>query len=132
MTDYRAGEILRPSKEHIESWVEQFDENVRDRILTEMVHVLGQTYITKAKVEGFLSGLVMNEKITGGDAKSFWQGAKLLNIQKKGSSQREMLSCSLAPSRLCSAWRSPIVERPPLATSISTMGFSRETASLAI
>ncbi len=95
VTDYRAGEVPsvpRPSTEHVKGWVEQFDENVRDKILTELVHVLGQTYIAKAKVGGFLSGLITNEKLTGGDAKSFWQGAKLLDIQKKGNSQREMLS----------------------------------------
>jgi hypothetical protein len=100
ITDYRAGElppVPRPSKDHIKSWVEQFDQGVRDKILTEMVRVLGQAYIPKAKVEGFLSGLVTNEKLTGGDAKSFWHGAKLLDIQKKGNSQREMLAMFAIP-----------------------------------
>jgi hypothetical protein len=100
ITDYRAGEIPpvpRPSKEHVKGWVEQFDENIRDKILTELAHVLALTYIAKPKVEGFLSALVTNEQLTGSDAKSFWQGAKLLDIQKKGNSQREMLSMFAVP-----------------------------------
>jgi hypothetical protein len=84
IADYRRGEIKPPTKEHIKRWVAQFDENIRERLLTELVHVLGQTYISKARVEGFLSSLVTNEKLTRGNPKLFWQGAKLLKIQKKG------------------------------------------------
>ena len=97
IADYRAGEIDAPTKEHVKQWVEQFPDDSRDKILAEMVHVLGKTYISKANVETFFSAVVTNENLTGGDAKKFWQGAKLLDIQKKGSSQRDMLAMLAAP-----------------------------------
>jgi hypothetical protein len=97
IADYRAGEIDAPTKEHVKQWVKQFPDGSRDNILAEMVHVLGKTYISKANVETFLSTVVSDEKLTGGDAKKFWQGAKLLEIQTKGSSQRDMLAMLAVP-----------------------------------
>jgi hypothetical protein len=76
IADYRAGEIDAPTKEHVKQWVEQFPGDSRDKILAEMVHILGKTYISKANVETFLSAVVTNEKLTGGDAKKFWLGAR--------------------------------------------------------
>jgi hypothetical protein len=97
IADYRAGEIDAPTKGHVKQWVEQFADDGRDKILAEMVHVLGKTYISKANVETFLSAVVTDEKLTEGDAKRFWRTAKLLDIQKKGSSQRDMLAMLAVP-----------------------------------
>lgn len=97
VADYRAGEIESPSQAHIQKWVEQFPENVRDPLLSELLHVLAQTYIPKTRVQSFLAALISNEKLTGGNPKVFWQGAKLLRIQKRGKSQEEMLSMFAVP-----------------------------------
>ena len=97
VADYRAGEIKPPSEAHIKQWVEQFPEDVRDRLIAELVQVLGQTYIPKTRVQSFLAALVGNEKLTGGNPKTFWEGARLLNIQKRGSSQREMIAMFAVP-----------------------------------
>ena len=92
IADYRVGEIERPPAEHISRWAAQFGDDVRDKLLTEIDHVLKHTYISKEQVKSFLLGLVKNRKLTGGDAKAFWRGDKLLDIQKGGKSQHEMLS----------------------------------------
>ena len=76
VADYRAGEIKPPSEAHIKQWVEQFPEDVRDRLIAELVQVLGQTYIPKTRVQSFLAALVGNEKLTGGNPKAFWEGAR--------------------------------------------------------
>ncbi len=97
IADYRSGEIEPLTQAHIRRWVEQFPEDVCEGLLTELERVLGQTYISKTRVEGFLKALVTNEKLTGGDPKAFWQGAKLLSIQQRGSSQRAMLGMFAVP-----------------------------------
>ena len=91
IADYRAGEIPQRTPQDIEEWVGQFDASVQLPILREMSHVLKQTYLPKGNVEGFLSGLVVLEKLTRGDPQTFWRSAKLLDIQGGGSSQTEML-----------------------------------------
>jgi hypothetical protein len=97
VADYRTGEIDRPSKDHISQWVDQFGRDIQERLLAEIAHVLQQTYIPRAKFDAFLAVLVKNQKLTQGDPASFWRTAKLLDIQKRGRSQREMLSMFSSP-----------------------------------
>lgn len=90
--DYRAGEIPKPTPEHVDQWVNQFPKVVQQPILAEMEHVLGKTYLSKVGVENFLKKLVKNPKLAGTDPASFWRGVKFLDIQGGGNSQREMLA----------------------------------------
>ncbi len=89
--DYRSGELAAPTPEHVQRWINQFDEPVRQPILAELEHVLGETYLTKANVMKFISALITNAKLVGENPKEFWEGVKFLNIQTVGNSQREML-----------------------------------------
>ena len=91
ITDYRDGEISEPTPDHVERWVDQFDAPVQLPILKEMDHVLKQTYLPKKSVEEFLSSVVVNEKLTGGDPRSYWRSGELLDIQGAGDSQSDML-----------------------------------------
>jgi hypothetical protein len=91
IADYRAGEIDALTAEHVETWVAQFDGEVQEPILGEVDHVLKQTYISKSAVQEFLSSLLKNEGLAGGDPCSFWTTVTYLNIQGGGNSQREML-----------------------------------------
>ncbi|MEW6542163.1 MAG: hypothetical protein AB1411_00975 [Nitrospirota bacterium] len=75
----------------MEKWIEQFDEQVQEPMLAELDHVLERTYIPKATVEKFLSHLVKNKDLAGGDPCSFWKNVEFLDIQGGGNSQREML-----------------------------------------
>ena len=97
ITDYRAGEIARPDAAHVQRWLDQFDENVREPPLVEMTHVLRHTYVSKANVEKFLAGLVTNKNLAGDDPTTFWKGVKFLDIQKRGHSQKEFLQLFSVP-----------------------------------
>jgi hypothetical protein len=63
IADYREGEINRPDPGHVERWLAQFDEPVREPLLTELKHVLAKTYVSKSGVERFLGGLVTLSKL---------------------------------------------------------------------
>ena len=91
IADYRDGEIPKPTADHVEEWIDQFDEPVQLPILNEVDYVLERTYLSKSTVKEFLSKLVVNKELTGGKPRSYWQSTKLLNIQKHGDSQRDML-----------------------------------------
>lgn len=90
--DYRVGEIHEPTSEHVDTWVNQFAEDVRVPLLREVDHVLKTTYFTKNTVIEFLSNLLKNQKLAGDNACSFWKSVKFLSIQGGGNSQREMLA----------------------------------------
>ena len=97
IADYRAGEIPRPDAAHVERWLIQFDEKVREPLLNEMIHVLRKTYIPKTRVQSFLAGLVTNQKLAGDKPEEFWKTASFLNIQTRGNSQREFLNLFAVP-----------------------------------
>lgn len=90
--DYRRSEIPAPTREHVAKWVGQFDKSVQELLLAELGHVLSRSYFSRKVVESFLSGLVTNEKLTGGQPEKFWRATKCLQIQRGGRSQREMLA----------------------------------------
>jgi hypothetical protein len=80
VADYRKGEIATIDAQDVERWINQFDGAVREPILTELIHVLGKTYFTKADVLKFLETVLTSEKLTGGDHCGFWKSAKFLHI----------------------------------------------------
>ena len=89
--DYREGEITVPSGGHVTRWAKQFGPAVRGPLLAEVDYVLKKTYFSKARVEEFLNTVIVHDKLTGGDPRSFWSTASLLDIQLRGDSQRDML-----------------------------------------
>lgn len=91
LQDYRAGEIDKMTPDHVDTWVKQFDKSVQVPLLRELDHVFKTTYLNKATVTDFLSNLVTNKKLAGVDHCAFWAQANLLQIQKNGHSQEEML-----------------------------------------
>lgn len=92
VADYREGDVPRRTPKEIERWVSQFSETAHDTILSELDHLLAKTYISRNNMTAFLRGLTTNEKFCSGQPEDFWKGANLLDIQKGGNSQREMLA----------------------------------------
>lgn len=93
IADYRDGEIEapKPTPEHVEKWLNQFNESVQLPILKEIDHILKKTYLSNSKVEKFLFNVVASEKLTGGDPHLYWPSVQILDIQESGNSQRDML-----------------------------------------
>jgi hypothetical protein len=90
ISDYRAGELPPPDAAHVEKWIYQFDDQKRIPILQEMIHIMNRVYLSKDRVINFLQKEVQNPKLTGTDAKTFWNNVNVLDIQQGGSSQSEM------------------------------------------
>lgn len=92
VNDYREGEIDQPSPQHIEKWVGQFDKQLREPLLSELDHVLKHTYIPKPNVLAFLERVLKDEKLASKKPCDFWKNVGILDIQKSGQSQKEMVA----------------------------------------
>ena len=91
IADYRAGEIDPINAAHVDRWVQQFPVDVQEPLLDELAHVFSRIYITRKKMEDFLSRIAVNKKLAGEDPAVFWRNTGILNIQTAGNSQRNML-----------------------------------------
>ncbi len=92
IADYRVGEIDPPTPDHVNRWVSQFRDDAQIPILSEVGHVLERSYFSQGNVISFLGEVAQNAKLVGNNAREFWRTAGLLNIQRRGSSQRKMLA----------------------------------------
>jgi hypothetical protein len=90
LVGYRASDGYRMDADHVARWAYQFDENVRDALLREMIHVADAAYYSEQAVKGFFKHQIKYEKFAGKDPESFWRNCNLLNIQVNGHSQREI------------------------------------------
>lgn len=88
---YRQGEIAEPTPEHVDRWLRQFTHSQQLPFLREFDHVIKQTFLTKETIEGFLCDLVKCEKLAGANPSTYWSSVNLLNIQRNGNSQKEMV-----------------------------------------
>lgn len=88
---YRAGELPKPTPQHVDRWLSQFTPSQQLPFLREFEHVIKQTFINRKNVKDFLRNLVTNDDLAGNDPTEYWQSANFLNIQKNGQSQSEMI-----------------------------------------
>jgi hypothetical protein len=82
----------KPTVEHIEHWLGQFDSEVRLSLITELAHILSKSYLSAKKVEEFLKDLISSPKLVGKDRVSFWRNANFFTAQQGGQSQGELLA----------------------------------------
>ncbi|EJC1076388.1 hypothetical protein Q6U62_000275 [Vibrio parahaemolyticus] len=75
---------------HVERWIEQFEEDERQIVLEETLHILQNHYITKEMFETFSEQIIDNQSLTGGNPQAFWTNASILDIQINGHSQQEL------------------------------------------
>ena len=91
-SDYRNDELPPPDADHVGRWIAQFDGNLQEPILNEIIHVLSRTYLSRNTCELFIQGVVTSPKLAGNDPPAFWQGVQFLQIQRGGQSQADMLA----------------------------------------
>lgn len=88
---YRQGELPESTPQHVQRWANQFTIANQTPFLREINHVLKKTFITKKTIQNFIETLITNEELAGKDPKAYWSKANILNIQKHGHSQSEMV-----------------------------------------
>lgn len=83
--DYRYDDGFDFNKNHVIKWISQFEESTRIPILTEMNHILKNSYVSKEFMLSFFESVIdyINEKHPD-------QNIVFLDCQKKGHSQSEL------------------------------------------
>lgn len=88
--DYRRGEIAESDVNHVKKWAAQFTPTCPLSFLKEVDYTLNITFLTREKIVQFLTRLVKNPDLTGGNHLDYWSKAHILKIQLHGHSQIEM------------------------------------------
>jgi hypothetical protein len=89
--NYRKGEIAEIGPANVERWVKQFDKKDQRLILKEMDHLLGEYYFSREEVKEYLRELFSLEELLGKNPKKKLRNSQFLNIQTKGTSQKDLL-----------------------------------------
>lgn len=97
LEDYRADEErpnVRMTTDRIRNWVNQFDDDVRIPILTELDNIFKKRYCSKSKVKELLDQIVqvLAKDFHFNSITEFLKNSDFLNLQPEGKSQRIMLS----------------------------------------
>ncbi len=97
LEDYRADEnrpLVRMTTDRIRNWINQFDNELRIPILTELDNIFKKRYCSKSKVKDFLDQViqVLTKDFAFKSATEFLKNSDFLNLQPEGKSQRIMLS----------------------------------------
>lgn len=93
--DYRSDEHVRfrMSEQRIEQWVNQFDENDRIFLLSELKNILEKHYWSKDKVKQFIKDAVVtiSQDLGYSNPQEFLRDCVFLDLQPEGKSQKKML-----------------------------------------
>ena len=93
--DYRSDEAdrFRMSKQRIDRWVNQFDEDDRVFLLSELKNVFQKHYCSRDKAKKFIRDEIVEiSQVLGySNAKDFLRDSYFLDLQEKGKSQVKMI-----------------------------------------
>ena len=94
--DYRADEIMptvKMTKDRIKRWINQFEENDRMFILTELKNIFNKRYYSKESIKKFLKSVVdkLTIDLNYTSTQEFLKRAIFLDLQPIGKSQKIML-----------------------------------------
>ncbi|HDR4441429.1 hypothetical protein BK720_01640 [Bacillus thuringiensis serovar brasilensis] len=87
--DYKTGDII--TYEHVLTWINQFKEDERIVIISEIAHILKNYYMSKEKALEILSEVIQEKGIIRGGFEGNHHRIKFLDIQQKGNSQKDLL-----------------------------------------
>lgn len=91
--DYRKGELsFELDKEHVNKWINQFGEERRVTILKETLHLINRYYMSPIDLDEYISEILTFDKIFTKNPKDEINSIQFLDVQNKGSSQKNLLS----------------------------------------
>lgn len=88
---YRQGEITQRTADDVDRWLSQFTPANQLAFIREFAHVIEHTFATRDDFAKYLDMLLVEPKLVGDNARKFWSGVTILNIQKEGNSQSDMI-----------------------------------------
>lgn len=90
ISNYRNGEFGEYDKAHVWRWVEQFDVDERQIVLQETNRILKKNFISRESFNKLVDAIISSQVVYGENKDNYWNSVSLLEIQRKGSSQKEL------------------------------------------
>jgi len=93
ISDYRNDQGINIDKDHIITWVEQFNKKDRKFLLSELLHILPTSYLSKVDVKDILANLLNRfaENYEKDNVNKFLSKSRFLSCQGKYKSQTVLL-----------------------------------------
>lgn len=93
LQDYQQGSPRAMTPGRIEKWIDQFDEDDRKFILTELVPILKERYVSKENIKTFIKSIIgdLQKNYKYKTPQEFLLDVVFLDLQEKGKSQGAML-----------------------------------------
>lgn len=89
--DYNMSQGLIMDENHIKKWIDQFDEEYRDLILKELIHIFKSSYISRARTKEYIESVLTSKEVFGDDIENNIKNTTFLRIQRSGNSQNDLL-----------------------------------------
>ncbi|MCQ2012342.1 phosphoribosyltransferase-like protein [Clostridium butyricum] len=89
--DYNMSQGLTMDIEHVNKWIKQFDKELRNTILRELIYIFKKTYLSRNDVKEYIKGILTSKSIFGDCIQDNIRNTTFLNIQKEGNSQNDLL-----------------------------------------
>lgn len=93
--NYRSGEIAPLTSAHVEKWVSQFDEQVQDSILEEMIYIFSKWYYTYEDiVNKFLGKIpeILQKEYNFASVQETLGSVSFTKVQSEGQSQKKLIA----------------------------------------
>jgi hypothetical protein len=92
--DYRIDDGIGISKEHIKKWIEQFNENDREFVLSELKLIFQKRYISKERAQRIVREMISFLSNFEGysSPRDFLGDCNFIDHQPEGKSQKVLLS----------------------------------------
>lgn len=92
IVDYRQGEILTITPDHVDRWVCQFECPDQLTILEEMERLLKIYYVSRQEAKNIISRALTSQEIFGSTPAALIPHIQFLSIQRNGNSQNDLLA----------------------------------------
>lgn len=90
ISNYRNGEFGDYDEAHVIRWVTQFDVGERRIVLKETNRIIKRNFISRKSFEKLVDATINSKIVYGKNKDDYWNSVSLLEIQRKGNSQKDL------------------------------------------
>ncbi|ENT6810372.1 hypothetical protein ACFD7O_004459 [Vibrio vulnificus] len=90
IANYRNGEFGDYDEAHVRRWVEQFDVDERRIVLKETNRIIKRNFISRLSFDNLVDAIISSKSVYGENKDDYWNSVSLLDIQRRGNSQKEL------------------------------------------
>ncbi len=91
LANYRPEDDIKRDTDHVYQWLSQFRPHSQRSIAEGTARILSQFFLSKEACTDFIDDIITHKDLVQDDPAAFWAQTAILNLQKQGNSQRELV-----------------------------------------